>query len=468
MFYKDIYKTLSRTSFLSKMEYACQASANTMSMNGQIDANELVKMFLPEEIECFVLNSVVANEYNNREMNHKEFINVMNAIREYQPQNDKLNRQSEFLRWVLPTYGSVQFELQQNILCRLYRHYNLFSFTNDYVDVNNEFINKYEMKHMDYCSIVLVLHLLLAQKKYKEYNVCLENLIKKSPWFIKNLSIERNQYKEELRQFATDSSEYKFCLRPSYSYPFIRFEDKVVLPTPHLLVHSITSAMMNRLTYDKSDLREKIGKYAFENYIYKIVVDSNQFDEVFTEYEYEKGKRTLDILARKENTALLIDCKLFCPKVDLRVYDEDAYEKDLLRIIKDIKQAYKHVRELFKIKYYPFSVDINDVFALIIVYQDAYISQNDIYSRTAKELCIDESSDDYIWLISHIGLADVASLERYLLNKVELLPDIINRGELTDKWLINIIKGELTDEVICFKNKLLEENRELLKDLLSK
>ena len=466
MDYKDIYKPLSRTSFLSKMEYACKASAETMSMSGQVEAELLVKMFLPEEIECFVMNSVVANEYNNRVMKNKEFISVMNAIREYQPPIQWEKLQFEHLRWILPTYGAVQFELQQNILCRLYRHYYLFSFTNDIVDVNQEFINKFKRQYKDYCSIGLVLHILLAQKKYREYNKIIENLNLKCSWFISTLSIGRDGYKEELKQFASDISDYKYCLRPSYSYPFIKYDNKVFLPTPHLLIHSITSAMLNRLTFDNFELREKIGNQAFEKYVYKIVDDSKQFDEVFPEYEYRSGQKTLDILARKGNTALFIDCKLFSPKVNLRVFDDTAYENDLLRMVKAMKQAYKHSRKLYKDKYNPFSVDTYDIFTLIIVYQDAYISQNDIYTRTAKELNIDEASDEYNWILSHIGFADVASLERYLLNDIELLPALIDKSALTDKWLTNHINGKLIDEVIMFKNSLLEDNSSLIKELL--
>ena len=87
MNYDEIYRPLSRTSFSSKMTFAFWASIETMSLNGQVESNILRTVFLPEEIETFVLNSVVAKEYHDREMTKKQFIDVMNAIRVTNRQN---------------------------------------------------------------------------------------------------------------------------------------------------------------------------------------------------------------------------------------------------------------------------------------------------------------------------------------------------------------------------------------------
>ena len=85
MTYNDIYRPLSRTSFTSKMVKAFNASIATMSPNGQVNPETLRNLWLPEEIETFVLNSIVAKEYTNKDMTDKQFIDVMNAIRQYQP-----------------------------------------------------------------------------------------------------------------------------------------------------------------------------------------------------------------------------------------------------------------------------------------------------------------------------------------------------------------------------------------------
>ena len=60
MKYDEIYKPLFRTSFASKMAYASFASVETMSVNGQVETDVLRTKILPNDIETFVLNSVVA------------------------------------------------------------------------------------------------------------------------------------------------------------------------------------------------------------------------------------------------------------------------------------------------------------------------------------------------------------------------------------------------------------------------
>lgn len=55
------------------------ASVETMSVNGQVETDVLRTKILPNDIETFVLNAVVAKEYNDREMTGKQFIEVMDS-----------------------------------------------------------------------------------------------------------------------------------------------------------------------------------------------------------------------------------------------------------------------------------------------------------------------------------------------------------------------------------------------------
>ena len=152
MNYEEIYKPLSRTSFASKMMHAFYASINTMSINGQVESDVLQTRLLPDEIETFVLNSVVAREYNDKVMTDKQFIDVMNAIRNYQPPECYEKMESEHLKWILPTIGAVQFESQQYSIFRLYRHHYLFSFSNEKVDVELEFREKFSKTFDEYAA----------------------------------------------------------------------------------------------------------------------------------------------------------------------------------------------------------------------------------------------------------------------------------------------------------------------------
>ena len=346
MTYNDITKVLSNTSFESKMVLAFYASIETMDINGQKESEILQTILLPDEIETFVLLSIVAAEYKDYRMTENQFIDVMSAIRAYQPPERYEYKGLEFHKWILPTIGAVQFESQQYSVFRLYRHHCLFSFLNESVNVEMEFKKKFKESFDEYAAIVYMFQIILSEKRMDLFKKCWEQVDLKTPWFICNLKMTREQYKEELSQFAHSVADYRYCLRPSYSYPFLEYKGRIYLPTPHLLIQSITTAMMNRLTFENSNLREKIGKNACEWYIYKIVKESGLFDEVIPEYEYN-GQRTLDVLCRKGDVALLIDSKLFSPKVNLRIFNEEDYKNDVARIVKSMKQAYRHAHDKF-------------------------------------------------------------------------------------------------------------------------
>ena len=344
MNYNEIYKPMSRTSFASKMMHAFYASISTMSNDGQVGPDILRTIFLPDEIETFVLFSITANEYSNKDMTEKQFVDTMSAIRSFQPPEFYEKLKTDHGKWILATIGAVQFESQEYAVFRLYRHHFLFSYVNENVNVDKEFKSKFVRCFDEYAIIAYTLHILLAQKEIEVFKEYCKRICSIAPWFIDNLKLNRDQYREELSQFATCEKDYKYCLRPSYSYPFIEYQDEYFLPTPHLLIQSITTAMMNRLTFGYDALRERIGKNACEDYLMRIVSRSGLFDEVQQEYTYAEGKRTLDVLARRKDVALLFDSKLFSPKVGLRTYDEEAYAKDIKRIVKEMKQAYLHGR----------------------------------------------------------------------------------------------------------------------------
>lgn len=459
MNYSEIDEILSRVSFDSKMNMAFAASIQTMSVNGQVEASVLRKSFLPDEIETFVLKSVVTEEYGDDDLTVSEFNGIMNVIREYQPPQFYNKLKTDHLKWILPTIGAVQFESQQYLLFRLYRHHYLFSFFNENVDVGKAFMEKFEKSFDEYANIVYCIHLFLAEKELDIFQKLFNTLSLKYNWFLKNLKLTRKRYIEELNQFSCKDEDYRYCLRPSYSYPFIEYDQAIFLPTPHLLIQSITTAMMNRLTFGNNDLREKIGKNACEGYLYDIVVNSGLFDEVKPEYEYSNGKKTLDVMTRKGEEAVLFDSKLFSPKANLRNYDEEAYKKDVSRILKTMKQAYIHARKKFNNDYCPFLADVKDVFAIVVVYQDGYIDYNDIYKNSAYELSIEEGSEEYDWFSKHIGITDIATIERFLLTGTDIMPEIRNRNARLYQWLTGNSGSNLKSDVLKYNNKLIADGQ---------
>ena len=458
MEYKDIYKPLIRTSFASKMELSFHASCQIMSITGQIGTERQVKYWLPDEIECFVLNSVIANEYKETKMEQKQFIDIMNAIRKYIPSKYYDASPKDRIKWILSTFGLTQFEHQEYSFFRLYRHHNLFCFSNSDVDVNKEFTLKFGKSFNEYATIVLAFQLFLSEKKIDTFLNFWEKIAIKESWFIDNLKLTRLEYKQELSQFASSNEDYRYCLRPSYSYPFIEFDERIFLPTPHLLIQSITTAMMNRLTFGNDNLREKIGKNACEEYLHKIVKDSGLFDEIIPEYEYSKGQRTLDVMTRRENKALLIDSKFFSPKASIRNYDESAYEYGIGRMVEIILQMYEQARNKYNKLYHPFKNDIDqdNTYVIAVVYQDGYFDLETIYLNAAKKLSIEPTSDEFSWLIHHIGLTTMANFERFMLTQTDVFPFFEGRDSINDLWLTEKNDTDEVKSLSDYRNSLYE------------
>ena len=159
----------------------------------------------------------------------------------------------------------------------MYRHHCLFSFSNDNIDVDKAFREKFNKSYDEYAAIVYTIQMVLSQRKAPMFKQYLKKISIGVPWFINILRMTRDEYKEELGQFAKSTADFRYCLRPSYSYPFIEYQNIVYLPTPHLLIQSITTAMMNRLTFGDNKLREEIGKNSCEDYLFKIASNSGLF-----------------------------------------------------------------------------------------------------------------------------------------------------------------------------------------------
>lgn len=193
------------------------------------------------------------------------------------------------------------------------------------------------------------------------------------------LTLSREEYVRELDEITTDIVDYKYCLRPSYSWPFIMYNGVRYLPLPHLLIKSVTVSLMHRLTLADNDLRERIGKYVLEPYLFKLISSSDEFDEVVPEQVYWLGKkeqRTLDVMTRVGSDILCFDSKSLTPRIDIRIFSEEAYEKTKQKEVKAITQAYLHIHDKFGSEYcylsVPVEADRSNIFALIIVSENPY------------------------------------------------------------------------------------------------
>lgn len=464
MDYSEICQKMIHSSFDSKMLMAHDLSRKTMSISGSVSIPQLRYLWLPDEIETFVIFAVVANEWKDDPITIRQAQNMLLAIRQYAPPTLREVKGEHFAEWFIPLTASNQFENEEYSIYRLYRHWYYFNFHNNNINVKEAFINKFGCEYDVFLSVIWFLWIMECIDSSEILVDVLHKIAHTYSEIIRTLLLSRKEFIEELKQFTHSAADYRYCLRPLYSYPFIEFEGVIYLPTPHLLIHSITTAMMNRLTYENLPLREKIGKYAFESYLYDAITESALFDEVICEQTYTINGRemqTTDVMASVGKYRVLFDSKSFTPKAELRNMSEEIRKAEIDRLAKHVYQVYKQARKRFGTEYNFFSdkdIDWDKVFGLVVVNTDPVLPLHLIYNDVAKKANIELASDEYYWLAGHIGIVPIAMIERYCFNKCSIVTALQERLAMKrydDIWLSADIDSHGEIQVIVdFKEKL--------------
>lgn len=285
MDYNDILKYLKRYSFSSKMKICQKYSSQVLTPTGIIPIEEMRRKILPWELETFVLFAIEAVEYNDVDIfssKESRFIEVIKTIRARTQTSDLKNSGTKnLIVEMLMRLGLTQFDLQEYQDYKYYRYSYFFNYRSEEygVDIKKEFIEKFGV---DYNKIMMLgISLKLC--------FCFKNISSKMINFVISyygnailpLLISRDTYIGLLRKYANNANDYTFCVRPSYSFAFIKDNNgDIHLPLPHLLYRSTTSALLYRLTDGNDLIRDIIGRYVVESYLLKILTAANIYDEV--------------------------------------------------------------------------------------------------------------------------------------------------------------------------------------------
>ena len=102
----------------------------------------------------------------------------------------------------------------------------------------------------------------------------------------------------------------------------------------------------------------------------------------------------------------------------MRNFKEENYLSEVDRLAKEMKKIYKDIC-INRIKYSDYNqfkaVDIckankDDIYCFLVLLEDSYISRKDVYDKCANNLGINEDSQEYQWLISHISIISYYTL----------------------------------------------------------
>ena len=444
--YQRIASNVKRWSFESKMLMASMESAKLVDLRSR-NPNILREMALPDEIETFVMLAIKQGEWQHGTMTLKEMRRVITGIRAFEHPKLVYRTGKDFSKWIIMEIAATQFPYQTNQFFVLNRYLEYFTYVDDNIDMRKVFKDKFLVNYEDIAFPVLLLWLSLIPQFDLQYtHERLQKLYVTYETSFDLLTLSRDEYIKELDDITTDVADYRYCLRPSYSWPFVTYNGVRYLPLPHLLVRSVTVSLMHRLTLVDNDIRERIGKYVLEPYLFKLISSSEEFDEVLPEQVYWLGKkeqRTLDVMARVGSDILCFDSKSLTPRIDIRIFSEEAYEKTKQKEVKAIIQAYLHIHDKFGSEYSYLSVPVEadrlNIIALIIVSDNPYAPLEELYEKAAHELKIPIPSPEYDWLRGHVGIVELDLLEVQLFLRESIMDTVkqnMKSGRYSDSWFM--------------------------------
>ena len=477
MEYSDLISSLKRFSFEEKMRIAQNFSRRTFTPTGVVDVDIMREIPSPWELETFVLFAIKAEEWKYddfRGKNGRKFEQMINCIRNENPPIMGMTDGEGFLTWFLAVTASVQFEIQEHYPFKMFRFNYFFSFVNEKVNMPQIFRAMYGCDYYEYSLLGHILWLAFTTKDFTQEMFTAITTRFAVP--VSQLTLTRQAYIESLDKITTDPVNYLYCLRPSYSYPFVDYKGAAYCPLPHLLRRATTSSLMHRLTDGNSKLMELIGKEVYEEYLYTIIKESGIFDEVKPEQQYilhRTPRRTADVMARKDNDYVFFDSKSFTPKIAIRTFSQEALDRDVERLAESCAQVYRHIRQRFPNEYCYFASkpqsQLDNIFGLVVVQENPYIRGHAIYHKAAEILGLSTDSDEFVWLYTHVGLTAIHSIERFCFSGTDMCPclhETCSEGKMSHAWLNGDTNGTIT--YVRHKNfmdKVKKDMVQILKDL---
>lgn len=469
--YEDICRMLKRYSFSEKMRICNVNSRKLMEISGCISIDKVQKYALcPWELETFLLLSIKASpEYQDKNFigkNYNVFVKMINGIKNYDPvELIEKSKDNEFLMYVLCTYGLLEFDIQEFVFYKMFRFNYIFNYCDEKIDMKSIFYKFYKTDYREF--VLLGGYLTMLYGSNIPFGDNILNFITKNicPNAFNKLVITVEDYKKELDNITNDIKKYVTCLRPSYKYPFIEYSNYIYLPLPHLLGRSVTSSLLYRLTDNNSKLRELVGKNILEKYLYEILFDSNIYDEIYPEQQFKIAHnqpfKTLDILIRKDDDFLFLDSKTSVPNSGLRICKEDVFNREIDRTVKNIVQIYKHLRLFlpkYEEKYNIFKdhpvIKKENLFGITVQLEDNFLRRDLLFNKAAKELNIEKSPDEVVWMKKHIKVTNLYDIECCSIVGNSLIEVIKNKNSSGCYTDMNLFNNEGEKHIVNEKYKL--------------
>lgn len=471
---EDICIRLKRFSFEEKMAICNQYSQLLMEPVGNVRI-EHIRDITPWDLECFVMLAIKAtpeyaeNDFNGR--NQKHFLNMINSINNADYTALVPLEGEEYLHCFVASIGLLQFDIQEDIRYKLFRYTYFFDYNSEAINMREIFFQKFGIYYERFMILGAFMNIIYGAKYKNVSRNSLNRLLTEIfPDVYEALSIDWFDYLLELDRITLNVNDYITCLRPSYKYPFIKRGNKAYYPLPHLMGRAVTSSLLYRLTEGDDKIREAFGKEVLESYVYDLVSESRCYERVEKERIYKREHnniaRTTDVMAWHDNHILFVEIKSSVPAMGLRIFDKTAYGKACKKHADSVKQLYKNMRTNYRKyeDYNPFKdkelVEDSNCWGIIVLLEDSYINRRDIYMSAAAMLNIPVESKDYEWLIRHIKVMSLYTIESYTLVGDNLIDVMKAEAEEGDHYNFTPAYGtrkkEINEKYLGFINVLID------------
>ena len=438
-----IVDKLRKYPFIEKM-IVCQQGAMRLMRITHMDILNTPNAVYPWELEVFAELSLFADapaaicSFNNSD---KEFIDMINVIRNYQHPFLKQQKDENFANAFIMATCLQQFKHQENIYDRLYRYNYFWNFVNDEIDMPKIFEQHFGgIAYSDFRDLGILIYFYASLKETT--TTIFQAIGLKYIKAVNALKITREDYKQRQSEKIDDNYENAIFgfnyLRP---YPFVEFNENIFIPLPFLIIDAVTDSLLTRITINDNFLREKIGKEVAQSYIQKIYEESHVYDEVLPESAYYIGKRKLDspdVLIRKDTQVCFIDTKLSTPRLEIRKFNTQVIEETVTRCAKNIIQMYNRVKDFNKGCYYPFEekthMDKKDVFGIVALLEDPYVSKRQIYAEVFSQLKIEATSEEANYIKSNIKITNFRDLELFAFRSHNIFVALTEKRDNPKDW----------------------------------
>ncbi len=258
----------------------------------------------------------------------------------------------------------------------------------------------------------------------------------------KTLMIEKEDYKVRLESLYKDNVvDYYYGLKIQYVYPLISGVDYTYIPSPYLVINSITESLLNRLTYEDVRLRNILGKEVIENYLFDIYEEVPEVKWISPEIIYYVGKdekRTSDVLVSEGQYCSFYDTKALSPNLKIRQFDKKEIEREIKIYAKNIIQIYQQIR-YYGEGYFSLNeqYEKKNIFGVVVVLEDAVLPRYKVYDKVFELLeeekgVIADEEKNYIH--SHIKIVPLRDIELMILQNMSYLPCLIKQESDMNRW----------------------------------